>query len=536
MQSRQARQAAAPPPSPDAPTFHVLVAPLTFTLLSPLSTPPTARQPRTGAAVSRGQRKRELDVRRKAEGARMMRILHEKVFKPLWDADYNNNDIGPLYFIRPIDSLKAYKHPVTGRLYGDVIPRDKWMDLPKAWDLCKKGEPPASVRREPAESDAVLERRNADGTALKKNEEKSSRRPSHVLPPRGPPQIRRFRENVLRIFQNARTFNRPDEFVYKCETFCETPPPQRRTLCFLAVRRPLLSLCASHRRARVRVRVRFLRSADACENTFVTCWEQSGLPALVAAEEQLRAREDEELRQLPEDAPGAEPSERDADEEEEEPEEEEEDEGAGAGGWGGKRGAAPKRSQGASAGGARGAGTAAAAARERDAELRTKEMTTEEKMKLSVGLQNLPIESQSRVVEIISEHNQSMINAGQADEEVELDMDNLDNVTLWKLYYFVFPKDQSRQKKRLDPDEKFRRAELAADQAALRLRELEEASGGGADGGAKSGDTGGPRASNGGAPSVGAAAGPKPGDTSSSSDDSGARACFACLCLPMQMR
>lgn len=42
-----------------------------------------ARQARAGGAVSRSQRQREISVRRKAEASRLMRLLHEKVFKPV---------------------------------------------------------------------------------------------------------------------------------------------------------------------------------------------------------------------------------------------------------------------------------------------------------------------------------------------------------------------------------------------------------------------------------------------------------------------
>lgn len=38
------------------------------------------------------------------------------------------------------------RHPVTRKLYPSVIPKERWMDLQKAWDACKKGDPPASVR------------------------------------------------------------------------------------------------------------------------------------------------------------------------------------------------------------------------------------------------------------------------------------------------------------------------------------------------------------------------------------------------------
>lgn len=82
-----------------------------------------------------------------------MRVVHEKVFKPLWDADFKSTEIGPLWFINPIAGIATkYRHPTTQKLYADVIPKERWMDLPKAWEICKSknGDPPASVRAAPA--------------------------------------------------------------------------------------------------------------------------------------------------------------------------------------------------------------------------------------------------------------------------------------------------------------------------------------------------------------------------------------------------
>lgn len=79
-----------------------------------------------------------------------MKILHEKVFKPLWDSDYGNNQIGPLYFISDINTLKSFQHATTKKYYADVIPKERWMDLTKAWNQCasssKKVDPVQSVR------------------------------------------------------------------------------------------------------------------------------------------------------------------------------------------------------------------------------------------------------------------------------------------------------------------------------------------------------------------------------------------------------
>ena len=62
-------------------------------------------------------------------------------------------------------------------------------------------------------------------------------------------------------------------------------------------------------------------------------------------------------------------------------------------------------------------------------------MKFEQKRQLSVALANLPIARQARVVQIIS--------VGQTQEdEIEIDLDQMDNTTLWRLFDYVFPKSQ----------------------------------------------------------------------------------------------
>jgi hypothetical protein len=59
-------------------------------------------------------------------------------------------------------------------------------------------------------------------------------------------------------------------------------------------------------------------------------------------------------------------------------------------------------------------------------------MSFERKRQLNVGLSNLPIARQARVLQILGDQV-----GGQADE-VEIDMDQMDNTTLWRLFDYVF--------------------------------------------------------------------------------------------------
>ncbi|CAA0832698.1 Transcription factor GTE4 [Striga hermonthica] len=63
-----------------------------------------------------------------------------------------------------------------------------------------------------------------------------------------------------------------------------------------------------------------------------------------------------------------------------------------------------------------------------------REMTYEEKQKLSVNLQNLPSEKLENVVQIIKKRNPSV---SQQDDEIEFDIDSVDAETLWELDRFI---------------------------------------------------------------------------------------------------
>ena len=68
-------------------------------------------------------------------------------------------------------------------------------------------------------------------------------------------------------------------------------------------------------------------------------------------------------------------------------------------------------------------------------------MKFEQKRQLSVALANLPVQKQARVVQIISEQNLTK----SEDDEIEIDLDLMDNATLWRLFDFVFPRSQQMQ-------------------------------------------------------------------------------------------
>ncbi|KAK4486999.1 hypothetical protein RD792_006314 [Penstemon davidsonii] len=75
-----------------------------------------------------------------------------------------------------------------------------------------------------------------------------------------------------------------------------------------------------------------------------------------------------------------------------------------------------------------------------------REMTYDEKQKLSIDLQDLPSEELATVVEIIRNRTTSIT---QEDDEIEIDIDTIDNETLWELDRFI-----SNYKRSLSKNEK----------------------------------------------------------------------------------
>lgn len=84
-------------------------------------------------------------------------------------------------------------------------------------------------------------------------------------------------------------------------------------------------------------------------------------------------------------------------------------------------------------------------------DLHKREMSFEEKQKLSKNLENLPCEKLEMVVQIIKKSNSAL---SQHDDEIEVDIDSVDVETLWELDRFVTNYKKSLSKNR-------RKAELA---------------------------------------------------------------------------
>ena len=93
-----------------------------------------------------------------------------------------------------------------------------------------------------------------------------------------------------------------------------------------------------------------------------------------------------------------------------------------------------------------------------------RDMTFEEKQKLSTNLQNLPSEKLDGLVQIIKKRTGSL---NQRDDEIEVDIDSVDTETLWELDRFV-----TNYKKSLSKNK--RRAELASIARAMSQKKLPE--------------------------------------------------------------
>ncbi|CAI9757257.1 unnamed protein product [Fraxinus pennsylvanica] len=78
-----------------------------------------------------------------------------------------------------------------------------------------------------------------------------------------------------------------------------------------------------------------------------------------------------------------------------------------------------------------------------------REMTFEEKQKLSINLQSLPSEKLENVVQIIKKRNPTL---SQFDDEIEVDIDIVDTETLWELDRFLanYKKSLSKNKRKAE--------------------------------------------------------------------------------------
>ncbi|CAO2207166.1 unnamed protein product [Urochloa humidicola] len=92
-----------------------------------------------------------------------------------------------------------------------------------------------------------------------------------------------------------------------------------------------------------------------------------------------------------------------------------------------------------------------------------RDMTIDEKRKLSENLQNLPPEKLDAVVQVIKNKNLSV---RQHEDEIEVEIDSMDAETLWELDRFVanYKKNLSKQKRKAE------RAMLTRQNAELRAQ------------------------------------------------------------------
>ncbi|XP_042422610.1 transcription factor GTE4-like [Zingiber officinale] len=82
-------------------------------------------------------------------------------------------------------------------------------------------------------------------------------------------------------------------------------------------------------------------------------------------------------------------------------------------------------------------------------DLNKRDMTFEEKQRLSNNLQNLPPEKLENIVQIIKKRNSSL---SQHDDEIEVDIDSVDVETLWELDRFItnYKKSLSKNKRKAE--------------------------------------------------------------------------------------
>lgn len=90
-------------------------------------------------------------------------------------------------------------------------------------------------------------------------------------------------------------------------------------------------------------------------------------------------------------------------------------------------------------------------------------MTYEEKQRLSEGLQSLTDDKMTQLVGIVRKRN---LDTTQHGDEIELDIDSMDNETLWELDRFVNNCKKSKNRRKEGEGESMGNADMAADMAA----------------------------------------------------------------------
>lgn len=90
-----------------------------------------------------------------------------------------------------------------------------------------------------------------------------------------------------------------------------------------------------------------------------------------------------------------------------------------------------------------------------------RDMTYEEKQRLSTHLQSLPLEKLDAVVQIIKKRNSTFYQNG---DEIEVDIDSVDVESLWELERFVtnYKKNLSKQKRKTELAQQARRTARTA--------------------------------------------------------------------------
>jgi bromodomain-containing protein 3 len=96
-------------------------------------------------------------------------------------------------------------------------------------------------------------------------------------------------------------------------------------------------------------------------------------------------------------------------------------------------------------------------------DLNKRPMTYEEKQRLSEGLQSLTDDKMTQLVGIVRKRN---LDTTQHGDEIELDIDSMDNETLWELDRFVNNCKKSKNRRKEGEGESMVNADMAADMAA----------------------------------------------------------------------
>lgn len=96
-----------------------------------------------------------------------------------------------------------------------------------------------------------------------------------------------------------------------------------------------------------------------------------------------------------------------------------------------------------------------------------RDMTFDDKQRLSTNLQSLPVEKLDAIIQIIKKRNTAL---SQHDDEIEVDIDNVDAETLWELDRFVTNYRKSSSKNRRKTEIAHRSRPVVNQTVALTVR------------------------------------------------------------------